>query len=108
MDVDLIRALRAHGIDVTTVDEQGMRHQADVAVLHLASELGRIVYTQNIGDFAALHTQYLTSGQHHCGIIAVPQQRYSIGEQLRRLLRLLEARATDDMRDSLEYLSSWS
>ena len=38
----------------------------------------------------------------------VDQQVLSIGEQLRRLLRIGEARTAADIADKLEFLSNWS
>ncbi len=46
----------------------------------------------------------------HCrpaGIILAPQQRYGIGEQLRRLLRIHAHRTAEDMANQLEFLSHW-
>src|SRR5438132_191000 len=54
-----------------------------------------------------LHAEYLTRGQSHAGIIVVAQQQYSVGEQLRRLLRLMAAHSDESMRDRVEFLSAW-
>jgi hypothetical protein len=49
----------------------------------------------------------MTSGKPHSGIIVSPQQRYSIGEQMRRLLRLAAARSAEQMCNSIEFLGHW-
>ncbi|MBW3541675.1 MAG: hypothetical protein KY476_15510 [Planctomycetes bacterium] len=54
-----------------------------------------------------LHTDWLNSGRSHAGIVLAPQQTYSIGEHVRRLLRLRAGRTTDEMRDRVEFLSAW-
>jgi len=41
---------------------------------------------------------------NHAGIVIVPRQRYSVGEQLRRLLQLINTKTADDMRNHLEFL----
>ena len=43
----------------------------------------------------------------HSGIIVSSQQRYSIGEQMRRLLRLAAARSAEQMCNSVEFLAHW-
>jgi hypothetical protein len=58
-----------------------------------------------VRDFARLHTEYLSAGQHHAGIIVSAQLQ--VGVILRRLLKLLAARSATDMRDWLEYLGNW-
>jgi len=47
-------------------------------------------------------------GRHHAGIIIGDQQVLSIGEEMRRLLKISDARTAADMRDTLEYLGNWS
>jgi len=64
-------------------------------------------YSFNAGDYLALHSAYLTQGRHHAGIILAAQQRYSVGEQMRRLLRLINLRSAEAMQDQVEFLSAW-
>lgn len=103
----LAGALRAHEVDVMTVAEARMLGQTDEAQLLWAASQQRVLYSFNGRDFGALHRRWISSGQQHYGIVLAPQQRYSIGDQLRRLLRLLHTRTADDMRNRLEYLSAW-
>lgn len=103
----LVRALRARGVDVTTVREQGHRGLSDTEQLDNATALGRVLYSKNVRDFAHLHTQDSAAGRRHAGIIVVPWPHYDIGEQLRRLLKLLTARSSEEMAGAFEYLSSW-
>jgi len=79
-------------------DEEHLRH---------ASGEGRVLYSFNIKDYSLLHHQWIGSGKEHSGIILAFQQRYSVGEQLRRLLHLLNAKSAVQMRSRLEYLSNW-
>src|SRR5438876_11439604 len=44
----------------------------------------------------------------HSGIIVAPQQQFSVGEELRRIMRLISRRTADQMRNRLEFLSSWA
>jgi hypothetical protein len=92
---------------VTTALEQDMIEQSDSAHLDYATAQGRVLYSFNVGDFCRLHAEYLTKGKSHAGIIVSPQQSYSIGEQMRRLLRLAAAKSAEQMCNSIEFLGHW-
>ncbi|MEH2362890.1 hypothetical protein [Nostoc sp.] len=53
-----------------------------------------------------MHTTLLERGEFHAGIILV-QQGYSVGEQMRRLLKLIAAKPAENMQNQVEFLSSW-
>ena len=76
----------------------------DETVLEYAAREGRTVYTFNAGDFCRLHGHYVQQGIEHAGIIVVPRQRFSVGEQLRRLLRLIQANSAEAMRNQRMFL----
>ena len=84
----LIAALRSHAIDVTPSLDSGMNARDDESQLTLASLQGRVVVTANARDFAALHREWMERGRSHFGILIIPQQRYSTGEIVSRILRL--------------------
>ena len=84
-----------------------MIEQPDESHLAYAVAQGRVLYSFNIGDFYQLHTHYLSVGKNHAGIILSPQQRYTVGEQMRRLLRLSATLSAQDMHNRLEFLSNW-
>jgi hypothetical protein len=107
MDSDLIHALRIRGVTVTSALEQGMVRQEDPNHLAFATAQGCALYSFNIGDFQQLHSEYLRQGKHHSGIVLCQQQRYSLGEQMRRLLNIVGRVAAEEMRDSLLFLSAW-
>jgi hypothetical protein len=103
----LARALRARNVDVTTALEQGMIERSDSAHLDYATAQGRVLFSFNVGDFCRLHGEYLAQGKPHAGIIVSPQQKYSVGEQMRRLLRIAANRSAEQMCDNLEFLGHW-
>jgi len=103
----LVVALRARRVDVLTASSGGMVNRSDEEHLRHATGDGRVLYSFNIRDYSSLHAQWIASGQAHSGIILAPQQRYSTGEQLRRLLHLLNRRSAAEMLSRLEYLSTW-
>lgn len=106
-DTALVRALRSRGIDVMTATEAGMLHRDDEEQLAWATQQGRVLYTCNAQDFYLLHRLLLTRGGFHAGIIILPQQRYSVGEQMRRSLKLVATKSAEEMQNQVEFLSAW-
>jgi len=104
----LVEALRARGVDVLTAVEAGMIERKDEEHLEYATVQGRVLYTFNVGDFYRLHTAFLKQGKSHAGIILARQQRYPVGEQMRRLLKLIAAKSAEEMRNRVEFLSAWT
>jgi hypothetical protein len=39
-------------------------------------------------------------------MVLAPQQRYSVGEQMRRLLKLMAAKSAEEMENQVEFLSA--
>ena|ERR1700704_2646791 len=99
MDSDLVRALRLRGVDVTTALDLGLTNSSDKVHLQLAAGAGLVLYSFNVGDFMALHREFLVAGKEHAGIVLSQQQRYSVGEQMRRLIRLTQMRSAESMRN---------
>lgn len=104
-DNDLIQALQAHGVDVVRAWDVGMRNHADEEQLLTATAQGRVLCGFNVGDYFKLHTAFLAQGRSHAGILLAKQQHYSVGEQMRRLLKLITVKSAEEMRDQLEFLS---
>lgn len=107
MDDDLVQALRLRGADVQTALEAGLVGRPDEEHLAHAAEERRVLYTFNVGDFMYLHGEYMSAGREHAGIIFGDQQRFGVGEQMRRLLRIISLRTAEDLRGSYEFLSAW-
>jgi len=103
----LVIALQARGVDVLTALEAGMIERSDEEHLDYATAQSRVLYSFNVGDFYRLHTAYMTQGKSHAGIILARQQRYSVGEQMRRLLKLIATKSAEQMKDQVRFLSSW-
>lgn len=103
----LLKALRSRGVEVTSAGEAGLLGQTDEAQLSWANEQGRVLFTHNVGDFCRLHEQFLREGKGHAGIV-VAEQGPSVGERLRRLLKLTGARSAEEMRGCVEFLSNWA
>jgi hypothetical protein len=100
----LVNGLRARGFEILTVLEAGMKGRDDPAQLAYAIQQGRVVYTFNVGHFCRLHTEYLVQGKTHTGIIVVPRQKYSIGEQIRKLASFISSSSAEEMENKLHFL----
>jgi hypothetical protein len=107
MDEDLIRALHTRGIELTTVREAQLLGSSDEVQLLYAAEHGLVVYTFNVGDYMELHSKFAEQGLSHSGIILGEQRRWSVGEQMRRLLRIIDTKSAEEMQNNFEFLSAW-
>jgi len=104
MDRDLVQALRARGVDVITALDAGMIERRDEEHLDYATAHGRVLYTFNVGDFYRLHIAFQAQRKPHAGLILTQQQRYSLGQQMRRLVRLIASKSVEDMMNHVEFL----
>lgn len=103
----LVQALRLRHVDVITPLEAGTVGFTDLQQLDWATAQTRTLFSYNCSDFCRLHSQLLASGKHHAGILVTQQTRFSVGEQLRRILRIVDAKSSEEMRDQLEFLNNW-
>ena len=103
----LVTALRARGIDVQTALEAAMLERTDEDHLAFATVHDRVRCSFNVGDFYRLHTSYMVQHFSHTGIVLARQQQYSVGEYMRRLLRLIAHLTAAEMRNRVEFLNAW-
>lgn len=103
----LARELRFRGADVITAMEVGMVGRTDEQQLEWAAANSRAIYSFNRGDFYRLHTAWVRENRPHTGII-LSRQDLSVGEQMRRLLRLINTLTAEEIRNRIEFLSGWS
>ena len=93
-------------MDVLSVGEAQMLSRRDEEQLQWALDNQRVIYSFNARDFYRIHTNFVEKGQQHAGII-LGFQNYSIGEQMRRLLRIIATKSAEEMKNQLEFLSAW-
>ena len=103
----LVHALRIRGVDVTTTAETGLTEVGDPEQLIWTTGQSRTLLTYNAADFCRLYKELVETGRHHAGIVIAEQQHLSVGEMMRRILRLRAAMDADTMRDRLEFLNRW-
>jgi hypothetical protein len=87
--------------------DAGLAGKSDDEQLAFAAEHGCVLYTFNVSDFYRLHTVWAGGEREHAGMMLAPQQRFPVGEQLRRLLRLRAATTTVRMRNQVAFLGNW-
>jgi hypothetical protein len=101
----LREALKARGVNILTTQEAGNIGKDDIDQLIFASENNRVFFSYNRRHFAKLHYEWMTRKKPHGGIILSDQ--LPVGIVLRRLMKLYFSLTSDDMKNRLEYLSSW-
>jgi hypothetical protein len=107
MDSDVVRAVRLRGVEVMTAYDLGLIGSSDEEQLAQATAISCVLYSFNVRDFMALHVSYLQAKREHAGIVLAQQQRYVVGEQMRRLLRLAVMKPAEAMASTVEFLSAW-
>jgi len=100
----VVSVLRRRGIDVLTAYDAGREGRSDEDHLRFAATQRRVAYSLNVSDFTRLHTEFLSRGEEHAGIIIIPRQRYSIGEKVRRIEQLVRNTNAEELRNNLYYL----
>jgi len=92
----IVESLRKRGLDVVTVQERGRHATNDATLLALALEEKRILLT-NDHDFLKLASVFSDQGEAFAPIFYWPQQRRSVGEVVRSVIREC---ATSDYRSA--------
>ena len=62
-----------------------------------AAASGRVLYVFNAADFYELHGQFMDENRDHAGLMLATQQWYTVGERMRRLLRLRAQTMAEEM-----------
>ncbi len=95
----VIEGLRRRGIDVTVVQQVGLRSSGDRAILEAAHPQGRIIYTCD-ADFLRLHA----AGVSHGGIFYHHPDAYGYGEAIRRVGFACEMYSVAEMKGRVEFI----
>jgi len=99
VDPDIAKALRRHGIDVTTTVEAGLRTDDDSVHLDFIRREERVVVTHD-ADFL----RYASESSDHPGIAYCRMGARSIGEIIRSLILICEVLTPEEMAGHVEYL----
>lgn len=95
--------LRLRGIDVVTVQEEQRRGQSDPEVLARATELKRVLFSQD-DDLLALAKKRQQSGTFFPGIVYVRPQTISVGDCVRDLELIAKVSTAEDCQNRVQYL----
>ena len=99
VDPDVARALRQHGIDVTTTIDAGLRSATDETQLDYARRQGRVLVTHDT-DFLRLAGRSVD----HPGIAFCYKTSRSLGEIIRSLILVYEMLSSEEIAGRVEYL----
>jgi len=99
VDPDIARALRKHGIEVSTTQDAGLRTRSDSEQLEFARSEQRVIVTHD-ADFLRIASR--TSD--HSGIAYCHATARGVGEIIRRLILIYEVLAADEIAGQVEYL----
>jgi hypothetical protein len=95
--------LRLRGIDVLTVQEDSRRGLPDPEVLDRATELGRVLFSQD-DDLLVEATRRQSAGIPFTGLIYVHQLYVTIGECVRDLELIAQAADPEDLSGFVQFL----
>jgi len=96
-------ALRLRSIDALTAQEDGAAQLADGLLLQRATDLGRVLVSQD-EDLLREGTRRLREGVHFHGIVYVHQLRVTIGQMVEDLALLAAATSSDEWHGRVEFL----
>jgi predicted nuclease of predicted toxin-antitoxin system len=99
VDPDVARALRKHGIDVTTTQEAGLRTRPDADQLAFAGRERRVLITQD-ADFLRIAAR----STDHPGIAFYSQASRSLGSVIERLILIYEVLTAEEIAGRVEFL----
>lgn len=95
--------LRLRGVDVLTAQEDGARELSDPDLLDRASELGRILFTQDTDLLVEASVRQRTVASF-VGVIYAPQPRVTIGQCVADLELIAKVSDSSDWVNRVEYL----
>jgi uncharacterized protein with PIN domain len=107
MDVHVHRAitngLRIRGVDVLTAQQDGFRQASDTRLLDRATELGRVLVSQD-DDLLAEAKQRQVEGVGFAGVIYAHQMRITIGQCVHDLELIAKLAEPEELANRVEYL----
>ena len=99
----VVKGLRRRGIDVLTTFEDEHAEASDEALLARATELRRIIFTQD-DDFLAIADDWQLAKRHFSGVIYTHQHRTTVGQIIADVQLILEAATPDEMSNTVMFI----
>lgn len=107
MDVHVHRAitnaLRIRGVDVLTAQQDGFRQATDDRLLDRASELDRVLFSQD-DDLLAEAKRRQVEGVQFAGVIYAHQMRITIGQCVQDLELIARLAEREELANRVEFL----
>lgn len=101
----LAAALAEVGLEAVTVAGLGLAGASDPEVFSVAREAGRVIVTENVGDYVALAADCTLAGGHHPGILIALSTRFSRRPSgAPALVHAITAADAEILRDRVVYL----
>lgn len=95
--------LRRRGLDVLTSQDDGTARFDDERLLARASELGRLLFSEDT-DLLAIAQDWQSTGQDFAGLLFTHQDGSSIGRLVEDITLLAECLSPDEAMNSVTFL----
>jgi len=95
--------VQQRGIDVLTLEADGTANRDDAFLLQRATDLGRVVFTQD-RDFLVPAADWQKTRRDFTGMVYAHQLRITSGTAIRDLVLIASLTHPDDMRNRVEFL----
>lgn len=99
----ITEGLRRRGLDVLTSQEDGTRTVADELLLQRATDLGRLLFTQD-EDLPKIANQWILAGRRFAGLVFGPQRGSSIGRLIADLELIAQCCTADEVADRVLFI----
>lgn len=99
----ITNGLRMRGVNVLTVQEDGLTGSKDLVILDRATEIKRILFTQD-DDFLVEANRRQAEKIHFIGVIYVHKLKVSVGDCIRDLEIIAKAASFEELVNSVQYL----
>lgn len=100
VNVFIVSGLSWHGIEAFSARDVGNLGLTDEEQLRYAAKENAVIFTHD-DDFLRIS---MNSKISHCGIIFVHQQKYTLGECIRRLKAVCELRRAEELKEQIIFL----
>lgn len=109
LDASIADELRKRGRDVDAIQGNAeLEGKRDADLLRRATDLDRVVVTDNVQDFARLHQRFLAAGTDHAGILLVSPKRLPRSKRTIGLwVEALDVYLRDNRQTSMKNLCDW-
>jgi Domain of unknown function (DUF5615) len=101
--LSVTQSLRRRGLDVLTSQEDGTAQVDDQALLARATELGRVLFSQD-QDFLKIAAEWQEAGRRFRGVVFARQQGVSLGGLAADLELLLTCCDPQELENRVTYL----